>query len=291
MVNDLAEIVRPIALAVLTGTLSYRIGNLLMRSSSRTIIPHIFSTFFRSLSVSTSSKAISSLWNEIILQRFVAKRGMIRWYKHYLIFIGGAGLLIFHGLPRILFATTEEQMFPWAPPDLRVATHYLFFAALAAGAVVSTIRHLQLGDARGPKGNYHWIPLITIFAVSASGTLAFQLEYVPSLYAGISTTASRSIFYVTHMLIVYSVVATFPLTKFFHVFARLLLPLIIPYKNGLGSSAPVKCVKCGKEFATNTQVKDVKNTLTEIDPSLYDLCPRCRRRNWSRQIPNPKVSL
>ncbi|MBI4258362.1 MAG: hypothetical protein HY619_05355 [Thaumarchaeota archaeon] len=291
MVSDLVEIVRPIALVFLVGALSYRIGRLLMRPSSRTVIPHILLSFFGSLSLSTIIRTFSSIWNEIVLQRFIARRGMIRWYKHYLIFFGGAGLLVFHGLPRILLATTEEQLFPWAQPDLRVATHYLFFASLAVGATVSTIRHLQLGDARGPKGYYHWVPLFAIFAISASGALAFQLEYMPSLYAGPSTEAARSVFYAMHLLIVYFVVATFPLTKFFHVLVRFLAPLAAYYKVGLETVDMAKCVKCGKEFATRQQVDDVKKTLTEIDPALYDLCPKCRRRNWARKVPvSPKTA-
>lgn len=271
MIHEGTGIIRITALLILVGVLAFKISSSLRRPATKAVLLEVFNRqIIRKL-----IRNRHVLLRDYATQQYIANRGRIRWWKHYLIFFGGAGLLIFHGLPRILFATTEEQIFPWAPPELRIASHWLFAAPLLLGGVLSVIRHIQLGDFKGTKRYYHLTPVLIIFLVSITGIFAFQLEYVPRLMGEVGI---GSLMFLLHSLAVYAVVATLPLTKFAHIVVRL-LPLI----HRLEDEKTVSCIRCGIKFTSETVSKQHE----AITREPLQLCPSCKRRVWIERSAKP----
>jgi len=270
MAIDLAPAARIVALTVFFVIFVIWSRRLFTSVPGRMILRRIISLPTR------PSALIREFKQEALTQQFIASRGMIRWTKHYLIYFGAIGLLVFHGLPRIIFAMTEEQLFPWATPELRIVAHYVFAFPLVIGAILSVLRHIQLGDFKGVKRFYHAIPIAVIFSIAATGVLVFQLEYIPYLFGLLDETGRRGPLFIIHTLTVYGIIIVLPFTKYRHIPLRLLAMLVGSKRGGI-----LQCSKCGRTVPL-TYSSYPKGGIAKNQDSAEVICSACRRRYWIR---------
>lgn len=242
---------------------------------------------------------LNTLVQQVVLQRFIQKRGFYRWFMHFSL-AWGTMLAFAVTFPLVFgwlhFATVAGQPhlyqvyvfgFPQMifHPDELIG--FFFFNALnfsslmvIVGTVMAFTRRILQPDVVANQSFLNdFLPLLILFAVAATGLLlTFSMRFLEGQYYRVLSTI--------HCFTVVVFLVYLPFGKFFHIFQRGAQLGAAAYIQQRLSGEQNKCLKCGAAFTSQVQLKDVKEALREIgftydfnnSGTVQDLCPLCRRR-------------
>jgi hypothetical protein len=123
-----------------------------------------------------------------------------------------------------------------------------------------------------------FLPLILLFAVSASGLLlTASTHFLHGFHYGFLAQF--------HAVTVIFTLVYLPFGKFFHIFQRPAQLSIQFYREAGASGAQATCLCCGAAFASQLQVDDLKRVEEALAIKYrterfhyQDVCPPCRRK-------------
>jgi len=240
---------------------------------------------------------------EFAANRFIFRRGRVRWMAHWLIMWGCLiaaaitfplvwGWIHFETVPGNT-AMYRTFVFGFAVHDFHVASllAFLIFHGLAwasilviAGVMIAFRRRMiDHGAVAVQQFGEDILPLLLLFAISVSG-----------LMLTVSYTWLRGYAYdflaILHAVTVILTLVWLPFGKFFHLFQRPAQLGVSFYKDAGTKTEQMQCKRCGQPFASAMMVRDleiVERQLGfnyEIDgaggagPNHYQqVCPKCRR--------------
>ena len=239
----------------------------------------------------------------LLSQTFIARRSMLRWAMHQLIFWGCI----------LAAAITFPLVFGWihftsAPNDQTVYVTYLFgypaghfhlhtvtalllfhgldiAAFLVLGGIgLSLWRRMRDEGARAVQtlAMDFW-PLILLFAISITGlALTVSQEWLGgSFYDSIA---------ILHAITVIAALLYLPFGKFFHIFQRPAQLGVKLYQQTGAEDSGAVCARCGERYASRMHVEDLKRVLPQVGfnysmsgrvGNWQDLCPACKRKSIS----------
>lgn len=260
----------------------------------------------------------SLLFDNFATQRFIGQRSHLRWIMHLCLSWGGM----------LAFALTFPLVFGWIhfetpATDLhtyqvfvlgvkvqefsvRSLTAFLSFNALNFSAIlvlvgVALSLHRRLTEPGGMAlqqfGN-DVFPLLLLFIVATTGLgLTVSARWLHG--HGFAFIA------LTHAAAVIAMLLYLPFGKFFHIFQRPAQLGVAFYKRAAQAGPQARCSRCEQPFASQMQVDDLKDVLTELGMDYHfdgqidhyqHICPPCRRRllalNQARvlqKVPSPVV--
>ncbi len=235
-----------------------------------------------------------TLYSNFGEQGFIRNRSFYRWAQHMFI---SWGVLISFG---ITFALVLNWLhFELIEPKTYVAVffgiplfqmladsflamliyHGLNWAGIAVIIGCGMALYRRVTDEKKlveQSKEYDFFPLVLLIAISITGSLltvsAIWMEGFS--YLGIA---------LAHQVTVIVFLLYFPFSKFWHLPLRF-LAVVVPMYHAMAEQKP--CARCGREYATQTQIKDVQLALEKrqlsvpIDQtSLHfsDMCSECRR--------------
>lgn len=238
--------------------------------------------------------------DDLILQRFIEHRSVMRWVAHLCIFSGCvlAALVTFplsFGWVRFETPRDSQQLYDAFVFGVRVfqfdihgALAPLVFNVLdiAAALVIAGVLIALYRRAREPgalavqRFASDLLPLALLFAVSVTG-----------LFLTASTHLMRGFHYdflaQLHAVTVILTLLYIPFGKFFHIFQRPAQLGIDFYKRAGATGEAAKCARCGAAFASRLHVEDLKAVEAALGVRYelpggghyQDVCPPCRRKN------------
>lgn len=249
---------------------------------------------FRSLGVIGKTTA-----THVVGQTFIAKRSVMRWWMHQLLFWGciTAVLITF---PLVFGwihfeSAPDDQMtyitylfgFPTGSFPIRTVVSWLLFhgldfsAVLVLGGITLALwRRLQdRGALTLQDFSADFLPLVMLFAISVTG-----------LALTASTIWFRGAFYgflaILHAITVVGALLYLPFGKFFHVFQRPAQIGVKLYHYAGDRDEGTNCARCDRRFASKMQIDDLKTVLPQLGfdyrmagpaGSWQNLCPECKR--------------
>lgn len=236
------------------------------------------------------------------LNRFVFKRGTLRWSAHFPIMVGcvmAMAIVVPLICGWVWFETPANDLsqyhvmvfgqhvrtMPIDGAEAFVAFHGLVWASFPVilGCSVALWRRMRdRGDAAVQTFVGDIVPLIVLLAIATTG-LAMTVSY--SFLGGGFHKQIAS----THMVIVCGTLLWLPYSKFFHIPQRSLklAHMVYEYQAAVGPRA--HCCRCGESFADQVQIDDlirIQQVLgyeyksDEADGHYQNVCPRCRRASF-----------
>jgi hypothetical protein len=255
------------------------------------------------------SRRVSS---DIVLNRFILKRGSMRWLAHFLIMWGcvTAGAITF---PLVFgwlhFETVPGDMdtyrvmlfgFPTVELGARSLPAFLMFHGLVWSAflvipgVMLAMRRRMRDEGAAALQKFHedFLPLILLFAVSITGLMLTASYTWMKGYA-------FDFLAILHAVVVIFTLLWLPFGKFFHVFQRPAQLGVAFYKDVGAREEPAHCKRCGHAFSSRMHVEDLVGVQRQLGFRYEDgrvghyqwICPPCRRallaiaqgRAWNRE--------
>jgi len=257
------------------------------------------------------------VWNNVVRQRFIERRSHLRWSAHWFLAWGCilAAAVTFplsFGWVRFESALQNQNIYrafvfgvPLGSFPLGTPIAEIIFNILDIAAVMVLIGVFFAFWRRG-RDHGAWsvqqfsndmLPLILLFAISITG-----------LFLTISTHLMRGIYYgflsQLHAVTVILTLLYLPFGKFFHIFQRPAQLGVDFYKQEGAKGPQAMCKRCGKPFASQMHVEDLKQIQAALgiryqlaDGTHYqDICPACRRKNvaltqdglWKSQLLNTR---
>lgn len=271
---------------------------LTIRITSWTLRPPTRRLWAQGIKMMTRPKGIKfafkTLYSNFGEQKFIRNRSVFRWAQH--MFISWGVLISF----AITFALVLNWLhFELIEPKTYVAVffgidlfrmqadsfiagmiyHGLNWAGIAVIIGCCMALYRRTTDEKKlveQSKEYDFFPLVLLIAISVTGSLltVSALWMEGFAYLGIA---------LAHQVTVIVFLLYFPFSKFWHLPLRF-LAIVVPMYHAMAEQK--QCVRCGREYATKTQVKDVQAGLAErqlsvpIDQtSLHfsDFCAECRR--------------
>ena len=238
---------------------------------------------------------------DLVAQRFIAKRSLLRWWMHQCLFWGCI----------LAMLITFPLVFGWIgfrsrPDDQMIYVTYLFgfpagefhlgtivskvlFHGLDIAAVLVLIgiglslwRRMRDGGAQALQSfAMDLFPLVVLFAISVTG-LALTVSQVWLRGAGYSFLA------ILHAITVIAALLYLPFGKFFHIFQRPAQIGVKLYQQTGDAGEGASCARCGERFASKLHVDDLRKILPELgfDYSVEGsagnwqaICPPCKRKS------------
>jgi nitrate reductase gamma subunit len=240
------------------------------------------------------------VWDNLLAQKFIERRSPLRWATHAFIFWGCilAGAVTFPlSFGWIRFETPRDSQDAYDAYLFGVSLFrfsltswlaVLVFNVLDVAAVLVIIgvglallrRTRDHGAIAVQQFANDILPLILLFAISASGVL---LTVATHFMAGFQYTFLSQF----HAITVIFTLLYLPFGKFFHIFQRPAQLAIDFYKRAGAEGPAAPCVRCGQPFAAALHVEDLKEVQHELSiryelpngAHYQDVCPRCRRAN------------
>ncbi len=239
------------------------------------------------------------VWDDLVTQRFIARRSRTRRAAHWLIAWGcllaaavafpiSFGWIRFETAPdsqavyRALLFGFHVLSFPldgWFAPLVFHALDLAAAMVIAGLALAIWRRGRDRGALAGQQFANDLLPLALLFAVSVTGLLLTASTYLLSglQYAVLSQA---------HAAAVALTLLYLPFGKFFHVFQRPAQLGVAFYKRAAAAGARRRCERCGEPFASRLHVEDLKQVEAalgiryELDDGGHyqDVCPSCRRK-------------
>lgn len=231
-------------------------------------------------------------WENLLAQRFIRRRGRLRWVTHFLIAWGCAlagavtfplvfGWLHFESVPerpevyRVLFLGLAVGSFDTSSPVRHLLFNLLNLSAVMVIVGVALALRRRLRDpaslARQQFGN-DLVPLILLLAISVTGLM---LTFSTHALAG----AGSQVLSLVHALTVCATLLYLPFGKLFHIVQRPLHLAVHLYRRAEEKEPAARCRRCGEAFAPARQMEDLRQVLAASGLGLEaDVCPRCRRR-------------
>ena len=286
-----------IASIVAFGAIFFRYALWLQRPATRAYFIRGLKLFFQRKKFGRNTlDATKTVATNLIEQRFIFKRGAMRWLMHFLIMWGcilSAAVtfpLVFGWVHFKLEGDSGYRAyifgFPTQLMDGRslmawVTFHALDFTAVMVIAGCAIAIHRRLKD-RG-----------------AIATQQFLLDFVPHLLliaicvSGLMLTAS-SVFFggymysfiaLSHQAVVIMTLFFLPFGKLFHIVQRPASIGVELYQQRSKEMEQAKCMRCGVEFASVMWLGDLKDVVAKVGfdytmkngEKLQDYCPRCKR--------------
>ncbi|OIJ10630.1 MFS transporter [Anaerobacillus alkalilacustris] len=278
--------------------ITVRMASWLIRPATNEMVKRSIKNLFTKKRTKRNIAAIVKTFvDNIILQKFIFKRGLYRGIQHWLIAWGCMGsFAITFGLTfgwmhfRLIDATTYQLMVMNIPTIKMVANG--LFAELVynglnitalmvlVGIIMALVRRINNHDLKvTERAEFDLLPLYILLAVTVSGLL-LTVSY--KFLGGFIHPQLALIHQVTVVLfLIY-----FPFGKLFHLPIR---PLATAVPMNYQEEVMVdtrSCKKCGTKYSNDDQIADVKNILhsqqfdlkLEDGTFLADYCPSCRRR-------------
>ncbi|WNF35772.1 MFS transporter [Bacillaceae bacterium IKA-2] len=257
---------------------------------------------FKNLKTSTRKKRnimsiIKTLVDNIILQKFIFKRGFYRGMQHWLIAWGCLGSfaitfgLTFGWMHFKLIDATTYQMVVFNIPTITMKANgvlaELIYNGLnitalmvLVGIIMALVRRLHNHDLQvTERAEYDILPLYILLAVTGTGLL-LTLSYK---FLGGFIHQHLSL---VHQITVVLFLIYFPFGKLFHLPIRPLATAVpLNYQESVAIDTR-SCHKCGTKYSSDDQIEDVKIILEvqQFDLKLADgtyladYCPMCRRK-------------
>jgi hypothetical protein len=246
--------------------------------------------------VANTKSAAQTVANNLIEQRFIARRGFTRWTMHALIMWGCV----------ISALITFPLVFGWIHFELEGAQGYRAYlfgfptSVLKGRSILAWITFHAL--------DFSAIMVIVGCAIAIRrrlhdrGAIALQqflLDFVPHLLliaisvTGLMLTASSlwlegymySFIALSHQALVIMTLFYLPFGKFFHIVQRPASIGVELYQKRAREMAQAVCPRCGTEFVGQMWLDDLKDVVGQLgfdyrmgdDRTLQDYCPRCKR--------------
>lgn len=238
----------------------------------------------------------------IVAQNFISKRSPLRWWMHFCLFWGCVSAVAIT-FPLVFgwvhfTSSLEDQStyitwlfgFPVGSFEIHTIVSFLLFHGLdfsailvLAGISLSLWRRMRDEGALSLESvSVDFLPLILLFAISVTG-----------LALTASTMWLRGTLYeflaILHAITVISALLYLPFGKFFHIFQRPAQLGIKLYRSAGEIDGGAKCARCGESFASQMQVDDLRQVLTELgfqykmqNPAVghwQAVCPACKRKS------------
>jgi hypothetical protein len=286
-----------VASVVALGAIVYRYALWLRRPATRLYWKRGWQLFRdRKKLIANTSSAAKTLANNLIEQRFIARRGFSRWLMHFLIMWGCiiSAMITFplvfgwihfklegpRGYRTYLFG------FPLTAMDGRSILAWLMFHALdftaimvIAGCAIAIRRRLRdRGAIALQQFLLDFVPHLLLISISVSGLLltASSLWLKGYMYSFIA---------LLHQALVIMTLFYLPFGKLFHVVQRPASIGVELYQRRASEMPQAKCVRCHTEFAAAMWIDDLKKVVDKLGfdysmqdgHKLQDFCPRCKR--------------
>lgn len=286
-----------VASIVAFGAIFFRYAIWLQRPATRAYFRRGLQLFFqrKKFAANTASAAATTATN-LVAQRFIFKRGTMRWLMHFLIMWGcviAAAItfpLVFgwvhfelegdlgyraylFGFP--LSVMQGRDLFAW------IVFHGLDFSAVMVIAGCAIAIHRRLKD-RGAIASQtfllDFVPHMMLIAISVSGLMltASSLWFEGYMYSFVA---------LVHQATVIMTLFYLPFGKLFHVVQRPASIGVELYQKRSQEMAQAVCPRCGTMFVGQMWLDDLKKVVGELGfdyrlengNTLQDYCPRCKR--------------
>ena len=286
-----------VASVVALGAVVYRYAIWLQRPATRVYWRRGWQLFRdRKSLVANTASAAQTFTNNLIEQKFIARRGFSRWLMHALIMWGCiiSALVTFP----LVFGWIHFELeggrlyrafvfgFPLTTMDGRsilawVTFHALDFTALMviAGCAIAIRRRLRdRGAIALQQYLLDFVPHLLLISISVTGLMltASSLWLGGYMYSFIS---------LSHQAVVIMTLFYLPFGKLFHVVQRPASLGVELYQRRAREMPQAKCARCGTEFAAAMWIEDLKTVVEQLGfdyrmgdgRTLQDYCPRCKR--------------
>jgi hypothetical protein len=224
------------------------------------------------------------IWTRIVAQNFIYKRGKRRWLGHKLLAWGCV----------LAFGVTFPLVFGWIhfeqgaiKPEatykviffgfhvstlpLRGVLSWFVFHALVVSSfmvipgvmIMMARRMFDMGAVAVERLGRDFVPLILLFAISASGLLLWvSYEWFHGQFYNALATF--------HAITVIAFLIHLPFGKLFHIFQRPASLGVVFYRAVGEMGEPAVCPVTGEAFASKLQTGDLNNVLPELG---FDYAP------------------
>jgi hypothetical protein len=235
-----------------------------------------------------------TLYDNIGRQRFISGRSFYRWTQHMLLSWGvlvsfgityalvlnwmhfelvdpGTYSVVFFGIP--LFRMGVDSFLAFM---LYHGLNWTGIAVIIGCLMAMRRREMDRKNLVEQTKDFDIFPLVLLIAISITGSLLT-----------VSAMWMKGIFYtgiaLSHQVAVIVFLLYMPFSKFWHIPLRF-LGVVIPMYHSM--HVPKGCSRCGREYATQTQIKDVQAVLEQrgipvriggTSLHMSDLCSECRR--------------
>ncbi|ADU31186.1 hypothetical protein [Evansella cellulosilytica] len=278
--------------------MTVRLTSWAMRPATREVLKRSFKNMKTKKRQKRNFKSIlKTLFDNIILQKYIFKRGIYRGIQHWLIAWGCIGsLAITFGLTfgwmhfRLVDATTYQMVVFGIPaiemhPDGFLASMIfeglnITATMLLIGVIMAIVRRIGNKDLQvTQRAEFDLLPLYLLLAMTATG-LFLTVSY--KLLGGWMHPELQLLHQVTTvMFLVY-----FPFGKLFHLPIRPMAAAVpMNYQEEVGVDTK-KCSGCGEQYSNDDQIADVQSILgaqafhfeMSDGKQLSDYCTACRRK-------------
>lgn len=286
-----------VASIVAFGAIFFRYAIWLQRPATRTYFRRGLQLFFqRRKFAANTATAAETVGKNLIAQRFIFKRGTMRWLMHFLIMWGCV----------IAAAITFPLVFGWVHFELEgdlgyraylfgfplsvmqgrdafawIVFHGLDFSAIMVIAGCAIAIHRRLKD-RGAIAYQSFlldlVPHMMLIAISVSGLMltASSLWFEGYMYSFVA---------LIHQATVIMTLFYLPFGKLFHIVQRPASIGVELYQRRSQEMEQAVCPRCGTMFAGKMWIDDLKKVVGELGfdyrlengNTLQDYCPRCKR--------------
>ena len=240
---------------------------------------------------------LKTAFDNIILQKFIFKRGMYRGIQHFMIAWGCMGSfaitfgLTFGWMRFDLIDPETYQIIVFNLPTIKMAAHGIVAELIYNGLNITAMmvmigvcmalaRRLTNKDVRvTQRSEFDLLPLYILLAVTLTGLL-LTVSYV--LLEG----WMHHYLALVHQVTVVLMLIYFPYGKLFHLPIRPLATAVpMNYQEVLKVDTRT-CKSCSTSYSSDDQITDVKQILMAQNFNLQladgsylaDYCPACRRR-------------
>jgi NNP family nitrate/nitrite transporter-like MFS transporter len=239
----------------------------------------------------------------LVEQRFISKRGKLRWWMHQLIFWGcllavAITFPLVFGWIHFRSAPGDQMMyvtylfgFPVGSFPIRTVTSWLLFHGLDVAAVMVLAgislalwrRMRDRGALTLQEFSMDFVPLILLFSISVTGLAltASSLWLRGALYGFLA---------ILHAVTVIGGLLYLPFGKFFHIFQRPAQLGVKLYQDAGQRDSGAVCARCGQRYASRMQIDDLQRVLPQLGfdyrmpgPAQHwtELCPPCKRATYA----------
>ncbi|WP_096190159.1 MFS transporter [Evansella halocellulosilytica] len=278
--------------------MTVRLTSWAFRPATREVLKRTWKNMKTKKRQKRNGKAIlKTLIDNIILQKYIFKRGIYRGIQHWLIAWGCIGsLAITFGLTfgwmhfKLIDASTY-QMIVFGVPMLKMHPDGILAALifeglnitasmLFIGVIMAIVRRIKNKDVQvTQRAEFDLVPLYILLAMTVTG-LFLTVSY--KLLEGWMHPELQLLHQVTTVIfLVY-----FPFGKLFHLPIR---PMAVAVPMNYQEEAGVdtkECYGCGELYSNDDQISDVQSILGAQSfhfemadgKQLSDFCPACRRK-------------
>jgi nitrate reductase gamma subunit len=278
--------------------LTVRLASWLMRPATHQVIKRSIQNLRTKERTKRNTLAIlKTAFENIILQKFIFKRGMYRGIQHFMIAWGCIGSfaitfgLTFGWMRFDLIDPETYQIIVFNLPTMKMAAHGIVAELIYNGLNITAMmvmigvcmalaRRLTNKDVRvTQRAEFDLLPLYILLAVTLTGLL-LTVSYV--LLEG----WMHHYLALVHQVTVVLMLIYFPYGKLFHLPIRPLATAVpMNYQEVLKVDTRT-CKSCSTSYSSDDQITDVKQILMAQNFNLQladgsylaDYCPACRRR-------------